>query len=182
LPKVLKLSDASRDCPRRGLSRDKFKYRSGDSPEMLRKAKIKDIKRIQELICFFAEQDIMLPRSLNELYENIRDFWVYEDKGKVFGCAALHISWDDLAEVKSLAVAKNKQGKGIGTDLVLTCLAEAQVVGAKKIFVLTYKPGFFKKLGFKKIKHESLPHKIWAECINCCKFPNCQEIALLKIL
>ena len=149
---------------------------------MIRKAKIKDIKDIQELIGVFAKLDVMLPRSLNELYENIRDFWVYEDKGKIFGCAALHISWDDLAEIKSLAVAKQSQGKGLGLDLVSACLAEAQVMGAKKIFVLTYKPEFFKKLGFKKIKHEALPHKIWAECINCPKFPNCQEIALLKVL
>mgnify|MGYP001587388036 FL=1 len=149
---------------------------------MIRKAKIKDIKQIQELIGYFAKLDVMLPRSLNELYENIRDFWVYEDKGKISGCAALHISWDDLAEIKSLAVAKDKQKKGLGQDLVAACLAEAQVMGAKKIFVLTYKPEFFKKLGFKRIKHEALPHKIWAEFINCCKFPNCQEIALLKIL
>ncbi len=149
---------------------------------MIRKAKIKDIKKIQELIGCFARLDVMLPRSLNELYENIRDFWVYEDRGKMVGCAALHISWDDLAEIKSLAVAKNKQKKGIGRDLVTACLAEAKVMGAKKIFVLTYKPEFFKKLGFKRIKHSSLPHKIWAECINCCKFPDCREIPLLKIL
>ncbi|MDD5691937.1 MAG: N-acetyltransferase [Candidatus Omnitrophica bacterium] len=149
---------------------------------MIRKAKIKDIKQIQELIGCFARMDVMLPRSLNELYENIRDFWVYEDKGKLIGCAALHISWDDLAEIKSLAVAKNKQGKGIGRDLATACLAEAKVMGAKKIFVLTYKPEFFKKLGFKRIKQSDLPHKIWAECINCSKFPNCREIPLLKIL
>ncbi len=149
---------------------------------MIRKAKIKDIKQIQELIGCFARLDVMLPRSLNELYENIRDFWVYEEKRKVVGCAALHISWDDLAEIKSLAVAKNKQGKGIGRDLATACLAEAKVMGAKKIFVLTYKPEFFKKLGFKRIKQSALPHKIWAECINCSKFPNCREIPLLKIL
>jgi len=149
---------------------------------MIRKAKIKDIKQIQDLIAGFAKKDIMLPRSLNELYENIRDFWVFDDKGKISGCCALHISWDDLAEVKSLAVVKNKQGKGIGRDLVLACLAEAEVMGSKKVFALTYKPDFFKKLGFKRIKHDALPHKIWAECINCCKFPNCQEIALLKVL
>jgi amino-acid N-acetyltransferase len=149
---------------------------------MIRKARIKDIKQIQELIACFAKRDIMLPRSLNELYEHIRDFWVYFDKGKLLGCAALHISWDDLAEVKSLAVAKNMQGRGIGRDLVLAALAEAEVLGAKKVFVLTYQADFFKKLGFKKIKHDALPHKIWAECINCCKFPNCQEVALLKVL
>jgi len=149
---------------------------------MIRKAKIKDIKQIQDLIAGFAKKDIMLPRSLNELYENIRDFWVFDDKGKISGCCALHISWNDLAEVKSLAVARNKQGKGVGRDLVLACLAEAEVMGAKKVFALTYKPDFFKKLGFKRVKHDALPHKIWAECINCCKFPNCQEIALLKVL
>jgi amino-acid N-acetyltransferase len=149
---------------------------------MIRKAKIKDIKQIQELISCFAKHDEMLPRSLNELYENIRDFWVYEEKGRISGCAALHISWDDLAEIKCLAVARNKQKKGLGRSLVSSCLAEADLMGAKKVFVLTYKPEFFKKLGFKKVKHEALPHKIWAECINCCKFPNCQEIALLKVL
>ena len=149
---------------------------------MIRKAKIKDIKQIQELIAYFAKLDVMLPRSLNELYEHIRDFWVYEDKSKVVGCAALHISWDDLAEVKSVAVAKKFHGKRIGYNLVSACLAEAQAIGAKKVFVLTYKADFFKKLGFKRVKNSSLPHKIWAECINCCKFPNCQEVAMLKIL
>jgi amino-acid N-acetyltransferase len=149
---------------------------------MIRKAKIKDIKQIQELINYFARQDIMLARSLNELYENIRDFWVQEEKGKVIGCAAMHISWGDLAEIKSLAVEKKHQGEGVGGDLIKACLEEAGLLGAKKVFVLTYKPEYFKRFGFKRIKHSSLPHKIWAECINCCKFPNCQETALLKIL
>jgi len=149
---------------------------------MIRKAKIDDIKQIQVLINGFAKQDIMLPRSLNELFENLRDFWVCEEKNKIIGCAALHISWDDLAEIKSVAVAKNKQSRGIGGELVLVCLDEAKSLGAKKVFVLTYKPGYFKKFGFKRIRHLDLPHKVWAECINCCKFPNCQEIALLKIL
>lgn len=149
---------------------------------MFRKAKITDIKHIQLLINYFAKQDVMLPRSLNELYENLRDFWVVEDKDKIIGCCALHVSWEDLAEVKALAVDKKHQGKGIGKELVWACLNEAKELGAKKVFVLTYKPEYFKLFGFKKVKHEDLPHKIWAECINCCKFPNCQEIALLKIL
>mgnify|MGYP001565172746 CR=1 FL=1 len=122
----------------------------------------------------------MLPRSLNELYENIRDFWVAQENNKVIGCSALHISWDDLAEIKSLAVEKNKQGLGIGKELVGACINEAGELGAKKIFVLTYQPEYFKRLGFKRIKNSELPHKIWAECINCPKFPNCQEIALVK--
>ncbi len=149
---------------------------------MIRKAKIKDINQIQNLINFFAKKDLMLARSLNELYENIRDFWAYEEKGKVLGCAALHISWNDLAEIKSVAVAKNKQGKGIGQGLIQACLEEAKFLGAKQIFVLTYRSDFFKKFGFKRIKNSELPHKIWAECINCCKFPNCQEVAMIKQL
>jgi len=149
---------------------------------MIRKAKIKDIKEIQKLINFFAAKNIMLPRSLNELYENIRDFWVVEEKNKIIGCCALHISWNDLAEIKCLAVAKNRQGKGVGKELVTVCLDEAGSFGAKKIFVLTYRQEYFRKFGFKKIKHTELPHKIWAECINCCKFPDCREVALLKEL
>ena len=149
---------------------------------MIRKAKIQDIKLIQTLINNFARQDLMLPRSLNELYENLRDFWVAEDKNKIVGCCALHISWDNLVEVKSLAVEKNKQKQGIGSRLALACISEAKQIGAKKIFTLTYKPKFFKKLGFKVIKHSDLPHKIWAECINCPKFPDCEEVALLKTL
>jgi amino-acid N-acetyltransferase len=149
---------------------------------MIRKAKIKDIKEIQGLINCFAKLDLMLPRSLNELYENLRDFWVAEENKKIIGCAALHISWDDLAEIKSLAVLKSKQGKGIGRELVSACLNEASELGAKKIFVLTYKPDYFKKFGFKRVSTSNLPHKIWAECINCCKFPDCQEVALLKQL
>ncbi len=149
---------------------------------MLRKAKITDIKQIQKLINTFASKDLMLSRSLNELYENIRDFWVAQDDGKICGCCALHISWDDLAEIKSLAVVKNKQGKGLGRELVSACTEEAERFGAKKIFVLTYKPEYFRKFGFKKVKHAQLPHKIWAECINCPKFPDCREVALLKVL
>jgi len=149
---------------------------------MIRKAKIQDIKQLQSLINSFAKQDLMLPRSLNELYENLRDFWVAEENRRIIGCCGLHVSWEDLAEIKSLAIARQRQKKGIGKELVLACLAEAKKLGAKKIFVLTYKPEFFKQFGFKKIKNSALPHKIWAECINCCKFPNCQETALLKIL
>jgi amino-acid N-acetyltransferase len=149
---------------------------------MTRKAKIEDIKQIQHLINTFAKQDLMLPRSLNELYENIRDFWVVEENKKITGCAALHVSWDDLAEIKSVAVAKNRQARGLGKELISVCLNEAKQLGAKKIFVLTYKPDYFKKFGFKRVATRNLPHKIWAECINCCKFPNCQEIALLKTL
>jgi len=149
---------------------------------MIRKARIEDIKKMQGLINSFAAEDLMLPRSLNELYENLRDFWVAEENKKIVGCCALHVSWEDLVEIKSLAVAKNKQKKGYGAAMLSACLNEAKNLGAKKVFALTYKPEFFKKFGFRKIKHDSLPHKVWAECINCCKFPDCDEVALIKKL
>jgi amino-acid N-acetyltransferase len=149
---------------------------------MIRKARIDDIKSIQALINEFARRDLMLPRSLNELYENIRDYWVMASGKKIVGCCALHVSWDDLAEVKSLAVAKASQGKGIGKALVEACLGEADLLGARRIFVLTYKPKYFERFGFKRVEHAELPHKVWAECINCCKFPNCNEVALVKTL
>lgn len=146
----------------------------------IRKGRISDIKQIQSLINLYARQGLMIARSLNELYENIRDFWVCEFKGKILGCSAVHISWENLVEIKSVAVDKSVQGKGIGTKLLEACLAESKQLGAKKVFVLTYIPEFFRRFGFRKIEHASLPHKIWAECINCPKFPDCQEIALIK--
>jgi len=147
---------------------------------MIRKAKIEDVKQIQELINSFAKNDLMLPRSLNELYENLRDFWVYQENRQIIGCVALHISWEDLAEIKSLAVKKNRQHKGMGGKLITICINEAKELGIKKIFALTFRPDFFKKFGFKRTKHANLPHKIWAECIKCHKFPNCQEVALVR--
>ena len=148
----------------------------------IRKAKIKDIKQLHKLINSYARKDLMLARSLNELYENLRDFWVIEENRKIVGCCALHVCWDTLAEIKSLAVQKKRQNRGIGSRLSAACIAEAKFLGAKKIFVLTYRPHFFRKLGFKKIRHSQLPHKIWAECINCPKFPDCDETALIKKL
>ncbi|MFC1667353.1 N-acetyltransferase [Candidatus Omnitrophota bacterium] len=146
---------------------------------MIRKATVEDIKNIQELINFYAKKDQMLPRSLNELYENIRDFFVYEEKGKVSGCVALHVTWEDLAEIKSLAVNEIKQKQKIGSLLVKAVFEDAKRLKVKRIFALTYVPSFFQKFGFKNVEHSDLPHKIWSECIRCVKFPDCQEHALV---
>jgi amino-acid N-acetyltransferase len=148
----------------------------------IRKAGVRDIKEIQQLINKFARQDLMLPRALNELYENIRDFWVYERNGRVIGCCALHICWEELAEIKSLAVERGRWKQGIGKKLVETCIEDAVGLGAESVFVLTYQPGFFEKMGFRRVSHSKLPHKIWAECIHCPKFPDCKEVALLRKL
>ena len=147
---------------------------------MIRKAKISDVKDIQTLVNSYAEKDLMLPRSMNNLYDNIRDYYVLEVDGKVKGCVALNIVWDDLAEVKALAVDESEKGKGWGRNLVETCLAEAKELGIKKVFALTLIKDFFNKLGFKTVQKRRLPQKIWGECIHCIKFPDeCNEIAVM---
>ncbi len=145
----------------------------------IRKASVKDVKIIHKLINEFAKKGDMLPRSLNELYENLRDFYVIEENSEVKGTCALHILWEDLAEIRSLAVKREYQNKGIGSLLVKKCLKEAKKLGIKNVFVLTYVPEFFKKLGFKEIDKSRLPQKIWGDCIKCPKFPECDESALI---
>ncbi len=145
---------------------------------MLRKATIEDVEKIYKLINDFAAKDVMLPRSLSELYENIRDFFVFIHDDQFVGCSALHIFWKDLAEIKSLAVTKSFQGKGVGKKLAKACMREAHKLGIGKIFVLTYVPEFFEKSGFCRVEKETLPHKIWSECVKCHKFPDCGEIPL----
>ena len=145
----------------------------------IRKAKITDVNLLRLMINSYADRGLMLKRSLNEFYEQLRDYFVAEADGRVVGCCALHIAWEDLAEVKSLAVEEGSCGRGIGRELVKKCLAEAGDIGIRKVFVLTYKPDFFKIFGFKPVRKEELPHKIWNECVNCPKFPDCDEEALI---
>ncbi len=147
----------------------------------IRKAKIADVKEIQKLIEQAAKKGEMLPRSLSELYDNLRDFYVYqnEDQMGIIGTCAMHICWEDLAEIRSLVVREDFQRQGIGTKLVEACLSEAITLGLYRIFALTYKPNFFLKFGFKIVDKTLLPHKIWADCIKCVKFPECDEIAVL---
>ncbi len=146
---------------------------------MIRKAKLSDVKTIQTLVNQYADSGQMLPRALNELYENLRDFSVYEKEGALLGVCALHISWDGLAEIRSLAVGRDAVHRGIGTALVRQCLSEAASLQVKQVFVLTYQDGFFRKIGFSDVDKKELPHKIWTDCLNCVKFPNCDESALI---
>lgn len=145
---------------------------------MIRKATIPDVRSIHKLLMTYASSGMMLSRSLSELYEAIRDFYVWEENGAIAGTVCLHICWEDLAEVRSLAVDENFEGRGIGRKLVESCLQEARQIGLKKVFALTYKDVFFAKLGFHLIEKSELPHKIWGDCIKCPKFPDCDEIAM----
>ncbi len=145
----------------------------------IRKAVVSDVKSIQRLINEFAKREEMLPRSLNELYENVRDFYVCEERGNIIGTCALHILWEDLAEIRSLAVLKNYQRMGIGKNLVKKSLQEARKFGIKKVFALTYNPQFFISLGFRMIDKSQLPQKIWGDCLRCPRFPECGEDAVI---
>ena len=146
-----------------------------------RQAKFSDVEEIYNLIAGYASQGIMLPKPHNILYETIREFIVAEEIGekKIIGTGALHMTWNELAEVRSMAVHEDYKRHGIGADIVKKLLAEGVEVGVKKFFTLTYTPQFFQSLGFKTVDKNTLPHKIWKECIECPKFPNCDEIAMI---
>lgn len=150
---------------------------------MIRKARMGDVKAIQKLISDYARKGDMLPRSLSEIYENLRDYFVCVEDGEgIVGSAAIHIMWEDLAEVRSVAVRDDRMGRGVGTQLVEACISEAIVLGIGRVFALTYKPGFFEKMGFAQVDKAELPQKIWTDCLKCSKFPDCDEVALVADL
>lgn len=145
---------------------------------MIRHARIPDARIIHQLLLTYAKEGQLLGRSLAAIYDSIRDFYVVEEDGKILGVGALAICWEDLAEVRSLAVVPGQHGKGVGRRIVENCLQEAKDLGLKRVFALTYQPEFFKKLGFEEIDKAQLPQKVWGDCINCVKFPDCDEFAL----
>jgi len=146
---------------------------------VLRRARISDVKDIQKLVNGFARRHKIIQRSLNDLYDNIRDIFVYESRGRIVGTLSLHVSWEDLAEIRSLAISRASQGKGIGTALINAALEDAAVLGIKRVFSLTYIPGYFHKQGFRDIDKSELPSKIWTDCLNCPLFPECEEEAVI---
>ena len=151
---------------------------------MIRKARIADVKIIQQLINTFSGQGVVLPRSLSEIYDNLRDYSVYcyGKEETICGACAIHVCWENLAEIRSLVVREDFIKKGVGRALVESCLAEARELGITRVFVLTYKESFFEKVGFHLIDKSDLPHKIWADCLKCAKFPDCDEVAMAKEL
>ncbi len=151
---------------------------------MIRKATIDDIKQIHQLLKYYGEKGELLARPLSRLYDHVRDFLVYEspEKTGIMGCCALQFCWEDLAEIRSIAVHHDHLRKKIGTRLLEAAFEEAREYKIKKLFTLTYKPYFFKQFGFIEIDKSELPIKIWSDCIHCIKFPDCDEIAMLKVL
>jgi len=167
------LLDAMKEAP--GVARQSLL----PNGSVLRPARIKDGVRIQALVNEHASKGLMLPRSLNQVYQSIREFTVVEHDGQLQGCGALQLAWDDLAEIRSLAVDPKWQGAGIGRAIVESLLAQAEELGVPRVFALTYQGGFFAKLGFRPIERSELPRKIWVDCIDCLKFPHCDEEAFI---
>ncbi len=144
------------------------------------RARVSDANSMHRMISHFADKGEVLPRALSEIYEDIRDYFVVRKRGRVIACAALHVTWVDLAEIRSLAVDEKEQNQRIGSALVQACLEEAKELGIPRVFCLVRKPAFFKKHGFQLIDKTELPHKVWAECYRCPKFPDCDEVALIR--
>jgi amino-acid N-acetyltransferase len=149
---------------------------------MVRKAQIADVRKIHGVVNTSAGQGEMLPRSLGELYDNMRDYFVYEEGGEILGTSALHVCWEDLAELRSLCVVEPARRRGIGHVLVNACIEEARSFAIGKVFLLTYQDEFFRKCGFTVVDKKDLPQKIWSDCIKCPKFPECDEIAMAVTL
>lgn len=149
----------------------------------VRSARINDVAEISALINAYAQRNLMLPRSLNSIYEHLRDFIVLEEDGRVAGCAALHVLWYDLAEIRSVAVHSEYTGRGYGRRLIEAMMKEAHDLGIHQVFMLILADGPMWKLsadlGFREVSKETLPHKVWTDCLNCPKFTECDEIAVI---
>ncbi len=144
-----------------------------------RKAVFGDVETIYDIVKGYADSGDMLVRSRNTLYETLRDMIVAVDGGKVVGVGGLHMMWDRMAEVRTMAVSPDHVRQGVGANIVRRLIDEGRMLGVEKFFTLTYKPGFFATLGFEIVSKDDLPHKVWKECIDCPKFPNCDEIAMI---
>ena len=146
---------------------------------IIRRATTEDGIQIHALISKFANQELMLPRPLLSIYENIRDFYVAEVDGRLAGCSGLHFTWSDMAEVRSLAVHPDFGGRGVGRSLVEANIKEAREHGLVQVYAFTYVKDFFEKLGFRVVPHEDMPRKVWMDCVNCHKFNCCDEVAMV---
>lgn len=145
----------------------------------VRQATMRDVDAMLEIINEYARQGLMLPRTKLSVCENLQSFIVAHDGDTVVGVAGLHILWEDLAEIRSLAIAEKAKGMGVGKHLVLHLVEQCRNLGIKRVLALTYQKAFFEKCGFWIVAKETLPQKVWKDCINCSKLPMCDEIAMI---
>jgi amino-acid N-acetyltransferase len=161
------------------------KETAAHGPVIIRRATLADVEEMHTLINHFADKGLMLPKARSKLYQNIRDFFVAEEasdegRGALAGCGALHVIWVDLGEIRSLAVAERFQKNGVGRRIAEALLRDADSLRLPRVFALTYQKPFFEHLGFVEVAKTTMPHKVWGECMDCPKFPNCDEVAVIK--
>ena len=148
-----------------------------------RKPKSENFESILSLVNHYAEKREMLPLTMDELCHRIEGFRILKnEKDELIACAHLDVFTPELAEVKSLAVMEDHLAQGYGKVLVAECEKEARKLGIKKLFALTFKEKFFKKLGFVEVPRDSLPEKIYRECVQCAYHGDCKEVAVIKVL
>lgn len=147
---------------------------------IIRAARMSDALEIVKLINAFAKEGLLLPRSLQSIYENMLSFRVVEEEGRVVGAAGLHVLEEDMAEIRSLVIAVEAHGKGYGRRLVETLFAEAEALEVPRVLALTYQEAFFAKCGFQVVEKMTLQRKIWKDCAYCTKFPACDEVAMIR--
>lgn len=162
---------------------------SDETMIVIRKARIADVKPVHSLLMEWAAKEMLLPRSLSQLYTHVREFFVIEsyrqqstEEKTIIGCCALSIIWEDLAEIRSLAVREDCCGRGYGRLLMDAAEKEARELGLKRLFALTYQVAFFEHMGFARVSKDTLPQKVWSDCINCPRFPDCDEVAVARML
>lgn len=145
----------------------------------IQRAKLSDVPKVHRLITYFADQGEVLHRPLTELYENVRDYFVIKGGEELIACASVHVLWGDLAEIKAVAVREDYQSLGLGKLLLTRCFEEARDLELATVFVLTHKPAYYEQFGFQLVDVNTLPRKVWGECLRCPKFPQCNELAMV---
>jgi amino-acid N-acetyltransferase len=146
----------------------------------VRRARLADVPGVADLVGRFAGRGEVLPRSEADVYQSMREWVVAAQSGRIIGCGGLVILWADLAEIRSLVVDPAYRGQGIGRQLVQLLLSQAVELEIPQVIALTRKPGFFRTLGFRIVPRESLPRKIWKDCVTCTKFVGCDEVAVVR--
>jgi amino-acid N-acetyltransferase len=149
---------------------------------MVRQAKASDVPALQRLVNAYAAKGELLSLTSQELHQRIQGIQVVECDGQIAGMCSLFVYGADLAEIRSLAVWPEYQGKGIGRAVTEACIVSAKDLLIKRLFALTYKPAFFERLGFHIVDKLTLPEKVWKDCLNCSKLYHCDEIAVLREL
>ncbi len=147
-------------------------------PANVRQARLADVPRMMPLLNQYAQQAEILPRTEEDVYRSIREWVVAEAEHKLVGMGSLLVVWQNLAEIRSLVIDPNCQGRGLGRKIVNLLLDEARLLALPRVFALTRKPGFFLKMGFELTRIEKLPRKVVRDCVFCPKFHACDEVAL----